>query len=123
MTEEIGLFDAIYSCRAMRRLDSRPVPEELLIKLIDAANQAASGSNMQRARWIVIRDAEQRKQLAALNKKSGRYESGSPTLSSLNSISLSMLNSSARASDSASRGWFRSKSPDLGGRSPKHDRT
>jgi nitroreductase len=69
MTEEIGLFDAMYSCRAMRRLDSKPVPEELLIKLIDAANQAASGSNMQRARWIVVCDAEQRKQLAALNKK------------------------------------------------------
>ncbi len=69
MTEEIGLFDAMFSCRAMRRLDSRPVPEDLLIKLIDAANQAPSGSNLQRARWIVVRDAEQRKQLAALNKK------------------------------------------------------
>ena len=68
MSEQIGLFEAIYNCRAMRRLDSRPVPEELLIKLIDAANQAPSGSNVQRARWIVVRDAQQRQRLAELNK-------------------------------------------------------
>ena len=69
MADEVGLFDVMYSCRAMRRLDSRPVPEDLLIKLIDAANQAPSGSNQQRARWIIVRDAGQREQLAALNKK------------------------------------------------------
>lgn len=62
------LFDVMYNCRAMRRLDSKPVPEELLLKLIEAANQAPSGSNMQRARWIIVRDEEQRKRLAALNK-------------------------------------------------------
>jgi nitroreductase len=68
MSEEIGLFEAMYSCRAMRRLDTKPVPEEMLIKLIDAANQAASGSNSQRARWIIVRDEAQRRKLAALNK-------------------------------------------------------
>ncbi|MCZ6619809.1 MAG: nitroreductase family protein [Gammaproteobacteria bacterium] len=66
MTE---LFEVMYNCRAMRRLDSKPVPEELLLKLIEAANQAPSGSNQQRARWIIVRDSEQRKRLAALNKK------------------------------------------------------
>lgn len=66
--KDIGLFEAIYHTRAMRRLESREVPEELLVKLIDAANQAPSGSNMQRARYIVVRDAEQREKLAALNK-------------------------------------------------------
>jgi nitroreductase len=62
------LFDAMYHCRAMRRLESTEVPEELLVKLIEAANQAPSGSNQQRARWIVVRDAEQKSKLAALNK-------------------------------------------------------
>ena len=56
MSEEMGLFEAMYNCRAMRRLDTREVPEELLVKLIEAANQAPSGSNMQNARWIVVRD-------------------------------------------------------------------
>lgn len=68
MSEEIGLFDAIYHCRAMRKLEPTPVPEELLVKLIDAANQAPSGSNRQGARWIVVRDKEQRAKLAEMNK-------------------------------------------------------
>jgi len=63
------LFDAIYHCRAMRRLKSDPVPEELLLKLIDAANQAPSGSNLQGARWIIVRDAQQKQRLAELNRK------------------------------------------------------
>ena len=67
--EEMGLFDAMYHCRAMRKLDTKPVPEELLVKLIDAANQAPSGSNMQSGRWIIVRDAGVKQQLAELNRK------------------------------------------------------
>jgi nitroreductase len=62
------LFDVIYNCRAMRRLKPDPVPEATLVKLIDAANQAPSGSNRQNARWIVVRDAEQKARLAELNR-------------------------------------------------------
>jgi nitroreductase len=62
------LFEVIYNCRAMRRLDTRPVPEEKLVKLVAAANQAPSGSNMQNARWIVVRDPEVKAQLADLNR-------------------------------------------------------
>jgi nitroreductase len=63
------LSEAIYNCRAMRRLKSDEVPEALLLKLIDAANQAPSGSNAQRARWVVVRDPAQKKKLAELNRK------------------------------------------------------
>ncbi|MEM7219388.1 MAG: nitroreductase family protein [Pseudomonadota bacterium] len=63
----MDIFDVMYHCRAMRRLDTKKVPEELLVKLIDAANQAPSGSNRQSARWIVVRDAEQKRRLAELN--------------------------------------------------------
>ena len=44
-----GLFHVIYNCRAMRRLEAREVPEDLLVKLIDAAKQEPSGSNLQNA--------------------------------------------------------------------------
>lgn len=67
-TTEMGLFETIYNCRAMRKLDTKEVPEEHLIKLVSAANQAPSGSNTQGARWIVVRDPETKAQLAALNK-------------------------------------------------------
>ena len=69
MSEDMSLFDAMYHCRAMRRLDTREVPEELLVKLVDAANQAPSGSNMQAGRWIVVRDPEVKQTLADLNRK------------------------------------------------------
>ena len=67
MTAEFGLFEAIYNTRAMRKLKPDPVPEELLTKLIDAGNQAPSGSNTQNGRWMIIRDPEQKKKLAELN--------------------------------------------------------
>ena len=70
MTEQMGIFDTIYQCRAMRRLKPDPVPEELLLRLCEAGNQAPTGSNMQGVRWIIVRDAEQRASLAALNKRS-----------------------------------------------------
>ena len=63
------LDEAIYNCRAMRRLQNTQVPEELLIKLIDAANQAPSGSNSQKARWIVVREPSVKMQLADQNRK------------------------------------------------------
>jgi nitroreductase len=69
MAEEMGLFEVMYHCRAMRRIKPDPVPEELLLKLIDAANQAPSGSNAQNGRWIVVRDRAVKEKLAELNMK------------------------------------------------------
>src|SRR3990172_4610330 len=69
MAEEMGLFEVMYSCRAMRRIKPDRVREELLVKLIDAANQAPSGSNAQNGRWIVVRDRAVREKLAELNMK------------------------------------------------------
>ncbi|MFT6039053.1 MAG: nitroreductase [Candidatus Azotimanducaceae bacterium] len=67
LMQEMELFDAMYHCRAMRKLDTKPVPEDMLVKLIDAANQAPSGSNMQSGRWLVVRDPAVKQQLADLN--------------------------------------------------------
>ena len=69
MSEGFPLNDAMYNCRAMRRIKSDEVPEEHLVKLIDAANQAPSGSNSQNARWIVVRGPAQKKLLADQNRK------------------------------------------------------
>jgi len=77
MTEEMGLFEAMYNCRAMRRLKPDPVPEDLLLRLIDAGNQAPSGSNAQNGRWIVVRDAAVKERLAELNKEAVTRYAGS----------------------------------------------
>ena len=49
---EIGLFEAIYSARSLRRLKPDPVPDELITKIIDAAIRAPSGGNAQNGRLL-----------------------------------------------------------------------
>ena len=71
MSEDLSLSEAVYNCRAMRRIKSDEVPQSLLVQLIDAANQAPSGSNSQNARWIVVRDSVVKTQLAELNRLHG----------------------------------------------------
>jgi nitroreductase len=73
---EIGVFDVIYNCRAMRRIKPDQVPEELLVKLIDAANQAPSGSNAQNGRWLIVRDPDQKAKLAELNSRAVQAYAG-----------------------------------------------
>ena len=67
--DEPGIFEVMTTCRAMRRLKPDPVPEELLMKLIAAASCAPSGRNLQRARWIIVRDEEQKRRIAELNRR------------------------------------------------------
>ena len=56
-SDEQNLSYVIHHTRAMRRLKSDPVPEEMLLELVDAANQGPTGSNKQNASWIIVRDA------------------------------------------------------------------
>ena len=49
-----GLFEAIYSARALRRFKPDPVPDEVLFQLFDAAIRAPSGGNAQDWRFVII---------------------------------------------------------------------
>jgi nitroreductase len=66
---EIGLFEAIYSARALRRLKPDPVPEDLITRVLDAAIRASSAGNAQNWAFVVVRDAEQRRRLGAIYRK------------------------------------------------------
>jgi nitroreductase len=66
---EIGLFEAMYTARAIRRIKTDPVPDEIITKVLDAAIRAPSGSNAQSWVFIVVKDAEKRKQLGAIYQK------------------------------------------------------
>jgi nitroreductase len=66
---DIGLFDAIYSARSIRRLRPDPVPEELLTRVLDAAIRAPSGGDAQGWAFIVVRDPEVRRRLGAIYRK------------------------------------------------------
>ena len=66
---EIGLFEAMYSARALRRLKPDPVPEALITKVLDAAIRAPSGGNAQDWIFIVVREEAQRGELGAVYRK------------------------------------------------------
>ena len=63
MSEEIGLFEAIYTQRAIRELKPDPVSDDLVHKLIESATKAPSGGNRQPWRFIVIRDEELKRRI------------------------------------------------------------
>jgi nitroreductase len=66
----MDVFEAMSTTRAMRRLDTtKPVSDEDIHTMLEAATMAASGGNMQIVRWMVVRDAAQR---AALGEVYGR---------------------------------------------------
>jgi len=66
---EIGLFEAIYSARSLRRLKPDPVPDDIITKILDAAIRAPSAGNAQHWAFIVVRDAGQRQKLGAIYRK------------------------------------------------------
>ena len=61
--DDPGLFQTIYTTRALRRFKPDPVPDEVLFQLFDAAIRASSGQNAQDWRWIIIRSPEVKRQL------------------------------------------------------------
>lgn len=69
MPDEIGLFAAIHSMRAMRRLKPDPVPDDLIRKIIAAGLCAPSGGDVQHWRFIVVKDPEIKKQIQLRYKK------------------------------------------------------
>jgi nitroreductase len=63
----IDVLEAIWTTRAMRRLDpDRPVPEEDLRTLLEAAAKAPSGGNRQPVDWVVVRDPATRRRLGEI---------------------------------------------------------
>jgi nitroreductase len=59
----IGLFEAIYTTRALRRIRPEPLADELLFQLIDAAIRAPSGQNVQDWRFVLITDPALRRRM------------------------------------------------------------
>jgi nitroreductase len=85
MSEQTNdLFEIIATTRSMRRLKPNPVPTALIRKILEAGVSAPSGGNMQRWRFVVVRDAKVKETVGAYYKRawdevvSPRYRSGPP---------------------------------------------
>ena len=63
---EISLFEAMYSARAMRWLKPDPVPPQLIQRILEAAIRAPNAGNRQSWLFMVVQDAEQRRRIGAI---------------------------------------------------------
>lgn len=78
MPESPGLFETMYTMRALRRFKPDPIPDEVLFQVLDAAIRAPSGQNAQDWRFIVITDPAVKQKLQdwsleAYNRYQARY--------------------------------------------------
>jgi nitroreductase len=84
MPETSDLFEIMRTTRSMRRLKPDRVPDELIRKILEAGTCAPSGGNMQRWRFLVVKDPEVKRTVGGYYKRAWdeivgpRYRSGEP---------------------------------------------
>jgi nitroreductase len=70
---EMGIFETMYSARAMRRFKSDPVPDAIISKILDAAIRAPSAGNAQDWLFIVITDPSQRGRVGEIYRRASTF--------------------------------------------------
>jgi nitroreductase len=81
--DQISLFDAIFTTRAMRRLKPDPVPDDLIRRILQAGLCAPTGGDVQHWRFIVVKDPAIKRELQiryhrALQDVITRYRTNPP---------------------------------------------
>ena len=77
MPDDIGLFEALYTQRAIRYFKPDPVPDDMIEKLLEAATKAPSGGNRQGWKFLVIRDQAARDVIADYYERAWELSYGS----------------------------------------------
>ena len=62
----MDLFEALYTTRAMRRVSTEPVPDDVIAVMMDAAIRSPSGGNSQNWRWLTLTDRTKLDRLSVL---------------------------------------------------------
>ncbi len=60
------LREALYTTRAMRRVDARPIPRDVQARILDAAVRAPSGGNGQNWRFLLVDDPDVKARLGPI---------------------------------------------------------
>ena len=58
------LKEVIKNRKSIREYEDRPIPEDKLLRVLEAARLAPSGANSQEYKFVVVRDANRRQKLA-----------------------------------------------------------
>lgn len=69
MNFAMPLNEVMETQRAIRRLKSDPVDDEIVLRLIDLAIRAPTGSNAQRWEFIIVKDTKVKQGLARTNRQ------------------------------------------------------
>src|SRR5882757_6282893 len=82
---EMGVYEAMRTLRAVRRLKPDPIPDAVLRRVLEAATWAPTGGNRQPWRIVVVKDPARKERLGALyaeqwTKFAARYRAGVATL-------------------------------------------
>src|SRR5437879_936360 len=81
---EPGIFEIMHTTRSMRRLKPGPVPNALIRQILEAGVSAANGGNMQRWRFLVVKDPKVKETvIAPALHRPGRPPSASSACSRL----------------------------------------
>ena len=62
----MNIYETLMQRRSIRSFTDQPIPPELIDQLLDAANNAPSGGNIQPISIIVVKELENRKKLAEM---------------------------------------------------------
>jgi nitroreductase len=66
----VDVLEALYTTRAMRRVETTPIPDDVTALILDAAVRAPTGGNAQNWRFLVVDDADLIAKLAPLYRES-----------------------------------------------------
>lgn len=73
----MDVFEAVRTILAVRSYQDRPVPEEVLDRIVEAGRLTGSASNLQPWHFVVVQDRDTLHQLGAL-ARSGGYTAKAP---------------------------------------------
>ena len=65
----MDVLEALYTTRAMRRVEATPIPTDVQALILDAAVRAPTGGNSQNWRFLLVDDPEIRNDLAPLYRE------------------------------------------------------
>ena len=73
----MDVFEAIRTLRAVREYEQRPIPDEVLARILEAGRLAGSSGNKQPWQFVVVQNPETLRHLGA-TLSSGPYIAGAP---------------------------------------------
>jgi nitroreductase len=85
------LKDVIIRRKSIRSYEDKPVPEDKLNAVLEAARMAPSGANRQPWKFVVVRDSDKRKQLSAASGGQGQVAEAPVVIAAVGTMPENMM--------------------------------